>query len=74
MAGQHDTEKHQIAVKFHHRIWRKIEKDAEVHQMTPGEYIRWVVTERADGIKLTAADAKIIAERIAEAEQKGKMV
>lgn len=74
MAGQHDLEKHQIAVKFHHRPWRQIEKDAELHHMTPGEYIRWVVMNKVESVPLTAADAKLIAERIAEAESKGKMV
>lgn len=42
--------------------------------MTPGEYIRWVVMNKVESVPLTAADAKLIAERIAEAESKGKMV
>lgn len=74
MAGVHDTEKHQIAVKFHHRVWRKIEKSAEEKGMSEGQFIRWVVTERVDSVPLSADDAKIIADRIAEAEAKGKMV
>lgn len=74
MAGQHDTHKHQIAVKFPHRIWRQIEKAAEPKDMTPGEYIRFVVGNEVDSIPLTAEDAQIIADRIASAEQKGRMV
>lgn len=74
MAGVHDTDKHQISIKFHHRIWRQIQKAAEAHQMTPGEYIRWVIVRETEKVKLTAEDARIIAERIAEAEAKGKMV
>lgn len=74
MAGVHDTDKHQISVKFHHRIWRQIEKGAEDRHMTPGEYIRWVVSQNVESVTLSAADAQIIANRIAEAEAKGKMV
>ena len=74
MGGQHDKHKHQIAVKFHHRVWRQIEKDAELHKMKPGEYIRHVVIEKVENIELTSADALLIAERIKEAEQKGRMV
>lgn len=76
MAGQHDTDKHQISVKFHHRVWRQIEKAAEETglSMTPGEYIRFVVGREVDSIPLTAEDARIIADRIARAEEKGKMV
>lgn len=74
MAGQHDTHKHQIAVKFHHRVWRQIEKAAESKGMSPGEYIRFVVGREVDAIPLTAEDAQIIADRIADAEKKGKMV
>ena len=74
MAGKHDIHKHQIAVKFPHRVWRQIEKAAEPKAMTPGEYIRFVVGNEVDSIPLTSEDARIIADRIAEAEQKGKMV
>jgi methylmalonyl-CoA mutase cobalamin-binding subunit len=76
MAGQHDTDKHQISVKFHHRVWRQIEIAAEQTnpRMTPGEYIRFVVGRNVDSIPLSAADAQIIADRIALAEHKGKMV
>lgn len=74
MAGQHDTHKHQIAVKFPHRVWRQIEKAAATKDMTPGEYIRFVVGREVDAIPLTAEDAQIIATRIAEAEKKGKMI
>ena len=74
MAGVHDTDKHQISVKFHHRVWRQIEKGADERHMKPGEYIRWVVTQNVESTPLSAADAQIIANRIAEAEAKGKMV
>ena len=74
MAGQHDTDKHQISVKFHHRVWRQIEKAAALKGMTPGEYIRFVVGREVDAIPLTAEDAQIIADRIAAAEKKGQMV
>lgn len=74
MSGQHDLHKHQIAVKFHHRVWRQIEKSARLHRMKPGEYIRWVVADRVDAVRLTARDAQIIADRIATAEGRGKMV
>lgn len=76
MAGQHDTDKHQISVKFHHRVWRQVEIAASlaVPGMTPGEFIRFVVGREVDSIPLTAKDAQIIADRIARAEEKGKMV
>ncbi len=74
MPGQHDTHKHQIAVKFPHRVWRQIEKSAAKKDMTPGEYIRYVVTNEVDAVRLTADDSRLIAERISEAEKKGRMV
>lgn len=74
MASQHDKKKHQIAVKFSHRVWRQIEIAAERRKMTPGQYIRWVVTEDVDAIELTSEDAEIIAERIRTAEIEGRMV
>lgn len=74
MAGQHDKQKHQIAVKFHHRVWRQIEKDAEAHKMKPGEYIRHVVTVHVEDIELDSYDALLIAERIKRAEKEGHMV
>lgn len=74
MSGVHDTEKHQISVKFHHRIWRQIEKAAAEQGMAEGPFIRWVVTNQVDSVPLSADDARLIAERIAEAEAKGKMV
>ena len=74
MAGQHDLHKHQIAVKFPHRVWRQIEKAALIRSETASEYIREVVSEAVDSIPLSSEDAFIIAERIKEAEEKGKMV
>ena len=74
MAGQHNLHNHQIAVKFPHQIWRQIEIDSAKREMTPGEYIRWVTSRAVESIPLSADDAQIIADRIKEAEQKGKMV
>lgn len=74
MSSQHDRKKHQIAVKFSHRVWRQIEIAAELREMTPGQYIRWVVTESVDNIELTSEDAELIAERIRKAEIEGRMV
>lgn len=74
MANQHDIHKHQIAVKFHHSTWRQIELAAEKRQMTPGEYIRFVVTEKVNKVPLTPADAQLIADRIKNAQEKGRMV
>lgn len=74
MPSQHDLHKHQIAIKFPHRVWRQVEIAAEGWQMSPSEYIRYNVTRDVDSIPLTAKDARIIAERIAKAEEKGKMV
>lgn len=74
MSGQHDLHKHQIAVKFPHRIWRQIEIAAQARQMKPGEFIRFVVSEKVDSIKLSAEDAQLIADRIREAEIGGRMV
>ena len=74
MASQHDIHKHQIAVKFHHSIWRQVEIAAGKRQMTPGEYIRFVTTESVSKIPLSAEDAQIIADRIKEAQVKGRMV
>jgi len=74
MSSQHDLHKHQIAVKFPHRIWRQIEIAAAARKMKPGEYIRFVVSEAVDSIELTADDAQIIADRIRDAQAKGHMV
>ena len=74
MASQHDLHKHQIAVKFPHRVWRQIEIAAEARQMKPGQFIRFVVSEEVDSVELTAEDAQLIADRIRDAQQKGRMV
>lgn len=74
MANQHSPERHQIAVKFHHRVWRQIEKAAADHKMTPGEYIRWVVGREVDEVELTPDDAQLIADRIKAARKGGRMV
>ncbi len=74
MASQHDKKKHQIAVKFSHPVWRQIEKAADIHRMTPGQFIRWEITERVHSVELTSKDALIIARRIRRAEKEGRMV
>ena len=74
MASQHDKKKHQIAVKFSHPVWRQIEKAAECHKMTPGQFIRWAITEQVHSVELTSKDARIIAQRIRRAEKEGRMV
>lgn len=74
MPSQHDPSKHQIAVKFPHRVWRQIEKSADVHAMTPSQYIRWVVTSDVEAVELTPEDAQLIADRIKAAKAKGGMV
>ena len=74
MSNQHDLHKHQIAVKIPHRIWRQIEVAATARQMTPSEYIRFIVSEAVDSVELTPEDAQLIANRIKEAKQKGRMV
>ena len=74
MANHHDRKKHQIAIKFSHRVWRQIEIAAEQRKMTPGQFIRWLVTEGVDSIELNSEDAEIIAERIRRAELQGRMV
>lgn len=74
MPSQHDLHKHQIAVKFSHRVWRQIELASLAKGETPTEYIRSTVTDKVDSVPLTAEDAFLIAKRIKEAEEKGKMV
>lgn len=74
MAGQHDLHNHQISVKYPQATWRRIEIDAAAHGMKPGEYIRWVTSERVANIPLSADDAQIVADRIRQAEALGKMV
>jgi hypothetical protein len=74
MSNQHDPRKHQIAVKFPHRVWRQIELAANERKMTPGEYIRWVVGREVDAVELTPEDAQIIADRIAKAQKLRRMV
>lgn len=74
MPNQHDKAKHQIAVKFPHRVWRQIEIAAEQHKMKPGEYIRWVVWREVDEIELSPEDAQLVADRIRNAQSKGRMV
>ena len=74
MSNQHDPKKHQIAVKFPHRVWRQIEIAANERKMTPGEYIRWVVTSAVDAVELTPEDAQMIADRIAKAHALRRMV
>ena len=74
MANQHDLNKHQIAVKFPHSVWRRIENAATDHKMKPGEYIRWVVSREVESVELTPEDAQLIADRIKDAHAKGRMV
>ena len=74
MPSQHDPSKHQIAVKFPHRVWRQIEKTADVHAMTPSQYIRWRVTSDVESTEPTPEDAQLIADRIKAAKAKGGMV
>lgn len=74
MSNQHDLSKHQIAVKFPHRVWRQIEISANERKMTPGEYIRWVVGREVDAVELTPEDAQLIADRIAKAKKRGRMI
>lgn len=74
MPNQHDLHNHQISVKFPHPVWRQIEKRADESAMTPGQYIRDVVTLKVADVPLTAADAKIIQERLDAAEHKGGLV
>ena len=61
-------------MKFPHPTWRQIEKRAEESNETPGQYIRDVVTLNVADVELTAADARIIQERLAAAERRGGMV
>lgn len=74
MPAQHDPHNHQVSVKFPHTTWRQIEKCAEESAMTPGQYIRDVVTLRVANTPLTSADLRTIADRVAQAERKGGMV
>ena len=74
MANQHKLSNHQIAVKFPHQVWRRIEKAARANGMTPGQYIRLVVGREVELIDLTPEDAQLIADRIKEAHKRGKMV
>lgn len=74
MSGQHDLHNHQIAIKWSHYSWRKIEKKSAEHKMKVSEFIRWCVEEKISSVQLTAEDAQLIADRIKNAQQKGKMV
>lgn len=74
MPGQHDTNKHQISVKFTHQVWRQIEKTADAEGKKAGDVIREAVVLKVGSVELTAEDAEIIARRIREAEEKGGMV
>lgn len=72
--GRHDIHKHQIAVKFPHSVWRQIEKAAGPREMTPGEFIRFVVGREVGSVPITPEDSRIIAGRIADAGRRGRMV
>lgn len=74
MPSQHDLHKHQIAVKFPHRVWRQIEIAAKGKSETASEFIRDVVTSAVDSVPLSSKDAFVIAKRIKDAEEKGRMV
>jgi len=64
MAGIHSKENHQIAIKFPHELFRKIElKAAEMH-MSPGQYIRFELNEKLLNMKLSARDLELVAKRI----------
>lgn len=73
MSGHHDLKKHQISIKFPHQVWRQVEKAASQENKAPGVYIRDIITLRVAEIPLTSQDARMIADRIEEAEKKGKM-
>ena len=73
MPSQHDLHKHQIAVKFSHQVWRKIEKCAERQHKTPSEFIRAEITRTVADSPLSVEDAQLIADRIKLAKQNGRM-
>lgn len=64
MAGVHDKENHQIAIKFPQELFRKIEIKAAERKMSPGQYIRFELSESLLRMKLSDADLKLVAERI----------
>lgn len=74
MPGKHDLNKHQIAVKFTHQVWRQIEKAAAAEKgKTPGEFIRDQITLVVGNIELTSEDLMLIASRVKAAESEGRM-
>lgn len=72
--SMHDRNKHQITVKIHHCLWRKLEKEAARLGMNPTQFIRMVLFGRVMNVELDAEDAQIVADRIKMAYDKGKMV
>lgn len=70
----HDRNKHQITVKIHHCLWRKIEKESERLGFNPSQFIRMLIFERVSNVELSPEDAQIVADRIKKAYEKGKMV
>jgi hypothetical protein len=64
MAGIHNRENHQIAIKLSQELFRKIEIKAAERGMTPGQYIRFELGEMLRTVKLSQLDLEIIAKRL----------
>jgi|GEM_PF-5476468 len=64
MAGIHNKANHQITIKFPQELFRKIEVKALERNMTPGQYIRFEMSELLYKTKLSQKDLEVVAKRI----------
>lgn len=70
MPNQPDVNNTSFCVRIPRLLLMKVKRDAEVHKMSLGSYIRWVLDERTTNILLTAEDYETIAMEIRNAKSR----
>ena len=70
MAHQDSPEIKMLGVKLTQRLYRAIEKEAEVHKMKVSEYVRHLIVEETVNTTLTEEDHAIINSRIEAAARR----
>ena len=70
MAHQENPEIKMLGVKLTQKLYRTIEKEAEMHKMKVSEYVRHLIVEETINTTLTEEDYAIINSRIEAAARR----
>lgn len=70
MAHQENPAIKMLGVKLTQKLYRAIEKEAEVHKMNVSVYVRHLIVEETINTTLTEADYEIINSRIEAATRR----